>query len=49
MIADVLAYPAALAMLAGAAFSVLAAVGIVRLPDLYTRIHATSKAGLVGA
>ena len=27
----------------------LAAVGLVRLPDLFTRLHATTKAGTVGA
>jgi multicomponent Na+:H+ antiporter subunit G len=32
----------------GAAFSLLAAVGVIRLPDLYTRMHAASKAGAVG-
>ncbi len=32
----------------GAAFTLLAAVGVVRLPDLYTRMHAASKAGAVG-
>jgi multicomponent Na+:H+ antiporter subunit G len=49
MIADLLAYAAALLMLAGTVFSLLASIGIVRLPDLYTRLHAASKAGLVGA
>jgi multicomponent Na+:H+ antiporter subunit G len=32
----------------GAAFSLLAAIGVIRLPDLYTRMHAASKAGAVG-
>lgn len=36
-------------LLAGAAFMVLAAVGIVRLPDLPTRMHASTKAGAMGA
>ena len=36
-------------MLVGAVFTLLAAIGIVRLPDLYTRMHAASKAGSVGA
>ncbi|KAA0874210.1 monovalent cation/H(+) antiporter subunit G [Nitrincola tapanii] len=35
-------------MLASAAFMLLAAVGIVRLPDLLTRMHATTKAGALG-
>jgi len=36
-------------LLAGATFMVLAAVGIVRLPDLPTRMHASTKAGAMGA
>ena len=36
-------------LLAGAAFMVLAAIGIVRLPDLPTRMHASTKAGAMGA
>ncbi|MCD1632980.1 monovalent cation/H(+) antiporter subunit G [Martelella mediterranea] len=38
-----------LLMLAGAAFTLTAAIGIIRLPDLYSRMHAASKAGTVGA
>jgi len=29
----------------GACFSVLAALGLLRFPDLYTRLHAATKAG----
>lgn len=36
-------------LLAGAAFMLLAAVGILRLPDLPTRMHASTKAGAMGA
>jgi multicomponent Na+:H+ antiporter subunit G len=36
-------------MLVGALFSLVAAIGIVRLPDLYSRMHAASKAGTVGS
>lgn len=36
-------------MLAGALFTLTAAIGILRLPDLYTRMHAASKAGTVGS
>ena len=36
-------------LLAGASFMVLAAIGIVRLPDLPTRMHASTKAGAMGA
>lgn len=42
-------YVAGILILIGAAFSLAAAVGIVRLPDLYTRMHAASKAGTVGS
>lgn len=42
-------YLAAALILMGSLFSLLAAVGVVRLPDLLTRMHAASKAGVVGA
>ncbi|MCL5051366.1 monovalent cation/H(+) antiporter subunit G [Aliidiomarina maris] len=35
-------------MLTSAGFVLLAAVGILRLPDLYTRMHASTKAGALG-
>lgn len=44
-----LLYVAAGLLLVGAVFGLLAAVGILRLPDLYTRIHAASLAGAGGA
>ena len=46
---DVFHIVAALSLVVGAGFSLLAALGLVRFPDLYTRIHAASKAGVVGA
>ncbi|NLS19771.1 monovalent cation/H(+) antiporter subunit G [Rhizobium sp. P40RR-XXII] len=39
----------AVLLLVGALFSLIAAIGIVRLPDLYSRMHAASKAGTVGS
>ena len=36
-------------LVAGALFSLLAALGLLRFPDLYTRMHAASKAGTVGS
>lgn len=33
----------------GALFSLVAAIGLVRFPDVYTRMHAASKAGTVGS
>lgn len=40
---------AAALLLLGAAFALVAALGIARLPDLYTRMHAATKAGTLGA
>lgn len=40
---------AALLLLASAAFMLLAAVGILRMPDLFTRMSATSKAAGLGS
>lgn len=40
---------AAILMLAGSGFALLAAVGLLRFPELYTRLHAAAKAGPVGA
>jgi multicomponent Na+:H+ antiporter subunit G len=39
----------ALLMIAGALFALSAAIGLVRLPNLYTRMHSASKAGTVGS
>lgn len=49
MILDALYYLAGGIILLGTGFSLLAAIGIVRLPDLYTRMHAASKAGTLGS
>lgn len=38
----------ALLMLAGALLMLLAAIGVVRLPDVYSRMSATSKAATLG-
>jgi multicomponent Na+:H+ antiporter subunit G len=35
-------------LLVGAAFAFLAALGLLRFPDFYTRLHAASKAGTLG-
>ena len=39
----------ALLILGGGAFVLIAAIGIVRLPDLLTRMHASTKAGTLGS
>lgn len=36
-------------ILIGAAFSLIAGIGLARLPDLYVRMHAATKAGTLGA
>ncbi|MBB4007254.1 monovalent cation/H(+) antiporter subunit G [Allorhizobium taibaishanense] len=36
-------------ILSGSFFAVIAAIGLNRLPDLLTRMHAASKAGTVGS
>lgn len=45
---ELVGYIAGIILLSGATFSLLAAVGVLRLPDLFTRLHAASKAGVVG-
>lgn len=46
MIADLVS---ALMLLIGSSFMLLAAIGILRMPDLLIRMHASTKAGTVGA
>lgn len=36
-------------LLLGASLTFVAALGLFRLPDLYTRMHASSKAGTAGS
>ncbi|CAM4320870.1 monovalent cation/H(+) antiporter subunit G [Jeotgalicoccus halotolerans] len=38
----------ALFLLAGAFFTLVAAIGVIRLPDTYTRLHAASKSSTLG-
>lgn len=37
-----------LLLVTGATFALLAAIGIVRMPDLFTRMHASTKSGTLG-
>lgn len=39
---------ALIVVLVGTFFSVVGVVGYIRLPDVYTRLHATGKVGLFG-
>jgi multicomponent Na+:H+ antiporter subunit G len=49
MMEIVLAFTVSALLLAGSLFCLIAAIGIVRLPDTYSRMHAASKAGTVGS
>lgn len=49
MIADLAAIFAALLVALGTLFVLIAALGIVRMPDLFTRMQASSKAATLGA
>lgn len=40
---------AALLLFLGGAFTVLAGIGIVRLPDVFIRMHAATKVGTLGS
>ena len=42
-------YIAGILILVGALFTLTASIGLLRLPDLYTRMHAASKAGTLGS
>lgn len=37
-----------LALIIGTCFIVIAGIGVLRMPDLYTRMHCSTKAGTVG-
>lgn len=49
MVDAIQAYVAGALILAGAFFTLVAALGLLRLPDLFTRMHAASKAGTLGS
>ena len=42
-------YFASIMLLIGAIFILSASIGVIRFPDLYTRMHSASKAGTVGS
>jgi len=44
----VLEWLAAAAVMAGGALAFLAALGVLRMPDVYIRMHASTKAGTLG-
>lgn len=49
MIVSFLQVVAALLLVVGSLFILTAAIGLLRLPDVYARMHAASKAGTVGS
>jgi multicomponent Na+:H+ antiporter subunit G len=49
MIDGLLAVLAGASLLVGAAFALVGALGVIRFPDVYTRMHAASKAGTLGS
>lgn len=49
MILEAQNYISGFLIVIGAAFALVAAIGVIRLPDLYSRMHAASKAGTVGS
>ena len=49
MIATILDAAVAALLLLGACLAFVAALGLFRLPDLFTRMHAASKAGTAGS
>lgn len=49
MMDDVVTYIVAAIIVIGAFFSLAAAIGLLRLPDVYSRMHAASKAGTLGS
>jgi multicomponent Na+:H+ antiporter subunit G len=44
----ILQFIAILAVVVGTVFSVLGVLGYMRMPDVYTRLHATGKVGVFG-
>lgn len=42
-------YLAGVLLVIGATFALIASIGILRLPDVYSRMHAASKAGTLGS
>jgi multicomponent Na+:H+ antiporter subunit G len=49
MIETILAAVTSVLLVCGALIALVAALGLLRLPDLFTRMHAASKAGTAGS
>ena len=48
MIAEIFQYVGGAVLVLGALFSALGALGMLRFPEIYTRLHAASLAGALG-
>ena len=46
---NIISLVTALLIVMGALVSLIAAIGLLRLPDLFTRVHSASKAGMAGS
>lgn len=42
-------YISGILLILGAAFTLVATIGLIRLPDIYSRMHSASKVGTVGS
>lgn len=49
MIADLITIIVGIAMVVGSLFALTASLGLIRLKDVYMRMHAASKAGTLGS
>lgn len=47
-LADIGTYAVAIFLLIGAAFTLVGAIGLIKLPDAMTRVHAPTKVGTMG-
>ena len=47
-VTDVMDVASAVLLLGGSAFALIAAIGVVRLPDLLSRMHAATKPQVIG-
>lgn len=45
----ILTLVSAILIIVGALFALVASIGLLRLPDVYSRMHAASKAGTMGS
>ena len=49
MIAELYYYICGILIIIGSAFALVASIGLLRVPDFYSRMHAASKAGTLGS